>query len=141
MFPANIILKAFPPRFIIGGACVIFGSLVAGLGGAQNYATLIAIRILVGCSQSMIQGLTIYGSLWFRRNEMATVGSTLQCFRYLRTILTDNISQVSITQPQPYPVHSAVLSRTVPLETSPSKPLGSNLGDGSTLLMESLPSS
>lgn len=75
MFPANIVLKAIPPRVVIGGACVVFGSLSAGLGGTQNYATLISLRLLVGCSQAMIQGLTMYASLWFRRNEMATVCS------------------------------------------------------------------
>lgn len=90
MFPANIILKALPPRFVVGTACVMFGSFVAGLGGTQNYATLVGIRLLVGCAQSMIQGLTMYASMWFRRNEMATVCSTHPSSQPLEDTLIDN---------------------------------------------------
>jgi hypothetical protein len=59
MFPANIILKIVAPNIVVGAAAITFGALVCGLGGAANYATLIALRLLIGCSQSFIQGMTI----------------------------------------------------------------------------------
>ena len=59
MFPANIILKVIAPNIVVGVATLVFGSLVCGLGGATNYATVVALRFLIGCAQSFIQGMTI----------------------------------------------------------------------------------
>jgi hypothetical protein len=74
MTPANILIRYIPPPYILGGTCVVFGALVTGCGGASNYATVLALRILIGCAQSFILGSSIYGSLWFRRDELASVG-------------------------------------------------------------------
>ena len=59
---------------MIGGSVLLFGAIVCGMSGAQNYQTLLALRILVGFAQAFIQGLSVYTSLWFKRNEIATVG-------------------------------------------------------------------
>ena len=74
MLPGNILLRYISPHIIIGGAVLLFGAFVCAMGGAQNYQTVLALRILVGFAQAFIQGLGLYNSLWFRRNEIATVG-------------------------------------------------------------------
>lgn len=73
MLPANILLRTLSPPVAIGGAVLVFGALVCGIGAAHNYATVLSLRILVGMSQAFIQGLLVYVSLWFKRNEVATV--------------------------------------------------------------------
>ena len=73
MLPANILLRYIPPNLQLGGSVLIFGAIVTGLGGAQNYATVLALRILIGTSQSFIQGLSLYTSLWFTRDEVAGI--------------------------------------------------------------------
>jgi hypothetical protein len=74
MLPGNILLRYFSPNKMVGGAVVAFGAVVCGMSGVQNYQTLLALRILVGFAQAFIQGLGVYNSLWFKRNEIATVG-------------------------------------------------------------------
>jgi hypothetical protein len=38
---------------------------------ARNYATVLALRILLGCAQAYVQFLTVYISLWYKRDEVA----------------------------------------------------------------------
>ena len=72
MLPGNILLRYIGPQRQLGGAVVIFGMLVACMAAAQGYHTVLALRILVGCAQALIQGLGLYISLWYKRNELAT---------------------------------------------------------------------
>jgi MFS family permease len=74
MLPENILLRYISPNKMIGEAVVAFGAIFCGISGAQNYQTLLALRILGGFAQAFIQGLTVYISLWFKRNEIAPVG-------------------------------------------------------------------
>lgn len=62
MLPANLVLKVIAPNVVVGLAALAFGSLVCGLGGASNYATVIALRLLIGCAQAFIQGMTMVSS-------------------------------------------------------------------------------
>lgn len=59
MFPASVVLKIIAPNVVVGIAALSFGAPVCGLGGAQNYATVLALRFLSRCAQSFIQGMTI----------------------------------------------------------------------------------
>ncbi len=52
----------------------MFGGFVAIMGAAENYATVVALRILIGFAQAFIQGTGLYGSLWWKRDEVATRG-------------------------------------------------------------------
>lgn len=74
MLPANVCLRA--PRVsapvVIGASVVLFGTFCAGLGGSQNYATVLVLRILVGSAQAFIQGLGLYFTFWYKRNELAS---------------------------------------------------------------------
>ncbi|KAH0843473.1 hypothetical protein FOPE_08711 [Fonsecaea pedrosoi] len=74
MFPGNICLRLpwVTAPALIGGGVLTFGAFCAGIGGAQGYATVLALRIFVGCAQAFIQGLGLYLSFWYRRNELAS---------------------------------------------------------------------
>jgi len=78
MFPANIGLRMFPerlpPHYILGGSALLFGGFLAAMSGAQGYATALSMRILIGSSQAFIQGLGLYSSMWYKRDEVATRG-------------------------------------------------------------------
>ena len=106
MLPGNILLRYISPNKMIGGSVLTFGAIVCGMAGAQNYQTLLALRILVGFAQAFIQGFGIYTSLWFRRDEIATVGGTFK--RTSSAILIINNLQPSITLQLPLPVLSVV---------------------------------
>jgi hypothetical protein len=74
MLPGNICLRYVLPNWQLGGNVITFGLLVTCMAAAQNYATILALRILVGASQAFIQGLGLYVSLWYKRDELATRG-------------------------------------------------------------------
>jgi hypothetical protein len=72
MLPGNICLRYILPNWQLGGSIIIFGLLVTSMSAAQNYDTILALRILVGATQAFIQGLGLYISLWYKRDEIAT---------------------------------------------------------------------
>lgn len=50
------------------------------MSASKNYETVLALRILIGCSQAFMQGISLYGSLWYKRDEMATRNGKLTRF-------------------------------------------------------------
>lgn len=76
MLPGNICLRLFTPHRQLGGSAIIFGALLIGMSAAQNYATVLALRTLVGAAEAFMQGLTVYYSRWYKRDEVATRAGT-----------------------------------------------------------------
>ncbi len=74
MLPGNIFLRSLTPHRQLGGSALIFGTLLCGMAAAQNYAAVLALRILLGAAQAFIQGLGLYTSIWYKRDEVATRG-------------------------------------------------------------------
>lgn len=72
MLPGNILLGRVTPHILLGGIIITFGVLLCGMSAAPNYQTVLALRILIGSSQAFIQGVGLYNSLWYRRDEVAT---------------------------------------------------------------------
>ncbi|KAH8805236.1 retrograde regulation protein 2 [Xylogone sp. PMI_703] len=67
MLPGNICLRYVLPHMQLGG--------IACMAAAHNYHTILALRILVGAAQAFIQGLGLYVTLWYKRDEVATRGA------------------------------------------------------------------
>lgn len=42
------------------------------MAAAKNSATVLALRIIFGFVSTFLQALTLYTSLWYKRNEQAT---------------------------------------------------------------------
>lgn len=47
------------------------------MAAAKNAATVLALRILFGFASTFLQALTLYTSLWYKRDELATRGGML----------------------------------------------------------------
>ncbi|KAF2168681.1 hypothetical protein M409DRAFT_36326 [Zasmidium cellare ATCC 36951] len=72
MLPGNILIKVLRPNRHLGGTALLFGALLAAMSAASNYATVVALRLLIGAAQAFLQGISIYCSLWYKRDEFAT---------------------------------------------------------------------
>lgn len=72
MLAGNICLRYVPANRVLGGCVILFGVFCTALGGAGNYSTVLAMRVLVGAAQAFIQGLALYLTLWYKRHEIAT---------------------------------------------------------------------
>ena len=72
MIPANIFLRAVGPHRQLGVAVIAFGVMICCLSTARDSGAVLGIRILVGCFQAFIQGLGVYQSFWYKRDEIAT---------------------------------------------------------------------
>ncbi|KAK5044952.1 hypothetical protein LTR84_010324 [Exophiala bonariae] len=72
MFPGNIGLRILPPHYILGGCALLFGAFLTAMSSAQGYETVLAMRVLLGATQAFIQGLGLYCSMWYKRDEVAT---------------------------------------------------------------------
>lgn len=55
---------------------ILWGIVTACLGAAKNAATLIALRLLLGCFEAFYQASVLYGSMWYTREELALRSGT-----------------------------------------------------------------
>ncbi|KAH8697045.1 retrograde regulation protein 2 [Talaromyces proteolyticus] len=69
---ANVTSRKFKPNRAIGCALVFLGICLCGMGSAQNYATILALRIMLGFGCSFVPIITVYASLWYKRDELAS---------------------------------------------------------------------
>jgi hypothetical protein len=46
--------------------------MICCLSVAKSSGAVLGIRILVGCFQAFIQGIGVYQSFWYKRDEVAT---------------------------------------------------------------------
>ncbi len=81
MLPGNILLRWIPPYLLVGLSILTFGALLCGMSAMETYGAMIALRILIGCAQSLVQGIGIYSSLWYTRTEVATRGGAFSVSR------------------------------------------------------------
>ena len=70
--PANVTARKFKPNRSIGGALVFLGASLCGMAAAQNFATIVVLRVLLGAGCSFVQILSIYTSLWYKRDEIGS---------------------------------------------------------------------
>ena len=77
MLPGNVLLGTFRPNRQLGGTALAFGALLVAMSAAQNYETVLSLRVLIGATQAFMQGLSVYTTLWYKRDEIATRGGKL----------------------------------------------------------------
>ncbi|EXJ68015.1 uncharacterized protein A1O5_08630 [Cladophialophora psammophila CBS 110553] len=58
LLPANLTSRWIRPNRSVGFAMIAFGAVLCGIGAAKNYATVLVLRILLGCGQAYVQFLT-----------------------------------------------------------------------------------
>lgn len=97
---------------------VLFGTFCAALGLAQNYSTVLALRVLIGSSQAFIQGLSLYASLWYKRDELATRAGNVNLTHHMK--VDSSLWQPSIMLLRLSQVHLVDLSLMQLIRTSPT---------------------
>lgn len=65
-------MRFLKPNRALGGGIIFFAVMLCGMSAAQNYATILALRILLGVGQAFVPTLTIFTSLLYKRDELAT---------------------------------------------------------------------
>lgn len=76
MLPANLSARFLKPNRSLGVAVVFFGIILCSMAEAKNYATILALRVLLGLGQGFIQMAIVYCSVWYRRDEVASRAGT-----------------------------------------------------------------
>lgn len=68
--PSNYFLKKLKPSRWIAFLMLGWGACTMGLGGAKNYATVTAVRFLLGMFEAgLFPGLVYYLTFWYRARE------------------------------------------------------------------------
>ncbi|KAK3313073.1 major facilitator superfamily domain-containing protein [Apodospora peruviana] len=68
--PSNILLKKLRPSRWLAFLMFSWGAITVGLGGAQNYATVTAVRFILGVAEAgVFPGLVYYLTFWYRADE------------------------------------------------------------------------
>ncbi|RSM06216.1 hypothetical protein CEP52_005851 [Fusarium oligoseptatum] len=70
--PSNLSLKIFSPKRWLGFLVFAFGAFCMGIGGAQNFATVSALRFFLGAAEAgVFPGMIYYLSFWYKPEERA----------------------------------------------------------------------
>lgn len=90
--PANVTARKLKPHRAIGGALVFLGVALCGMAAAQNFQTILALRILLGAGCSFIPIVNLYTSLWYKRDELATRVGKLHVSALTRVLVYTRIA-------------------------------------------------
>ncbi|KAL7896831.1 MFS general substrate transporter [Trichoderma sp. SZMC 28014] len=72
IIPAYLTVRSFKANRQIGGCVILFATFSCCTAAAKNAATVLALRVLIGAATAFLQSLSLYTSLWYKRDEMAT---------------------------------------------------------------------
>ncbi|KAL4935386.1 hypothetical protein BDV06DRAFT_217467 [Aspergillus oleicola] len=68
--PQGFLLQRYPVTKVLGINIVLWGVIICASAGAEKYADILALRILLGVTEAVIApALTIYTSTWYTRRE------------------------------------------------------------------------
>ena len=63
------------PQF--SGAMLTWGVVTTCSVAVQSYGSMMALRVLIGCAEAMIQGAVFYLSFWYKYDELAFRGAIM----------------------------------------------------------------
>lgn len=70
--PQGYFLQRFPLSIVLGVNLLCWGILVGCMAAAQNYAQILAMRILLGCCEAVISpALVLITSTWYTKRHAA----------------------------------------------------------------------
>ena len=69
-------MRVIGPPIQIGTGAIFFGVCSICLSVAKNYPTIAGLRVLVGIGEAFVQSGSLYVSIWWKRDEVATRGGT-----------------------------------------------------------------
>lgn len=74
MLPAVVFIRHLKANRQIGGCCIAFAVLSTCMAASKNAATILALRFFIGVASVFLQGISVYTSMWYKRDEIATRG-------------------------------------------------------------------
>lgn len=72
IIPAYLTVRSFKANRQIGGCVILFATFSCCTAAAKNATTVLALRVLIGAATAFLQSLSLYTSLWYKRDELAT---------------------------------------------------------------------
>lgn len=70
--PATVLCRKIGPRLFLPGICTLWGVLIIGFGFAQNWTTLVALRLILGILEAgYFPGCVYLLSTWYTRFQVA----------------------------------------------------------------------
>jgi MFS family permease len=69
---ATVLCRKIGPKNFLPGICLLWGALIIGFGFAENWQTLVALRLLLGVLEAgYFPGCVYLLSTWYTRWQMA----------------------------------------------------------------------
>ena len=64
-------MRVIAPRFVFGGAIVLFGVCATCIAVSGGYAGLMVLRTILGMGEATLTLAFLYASYWYRPDELA----------------------------------------------------------------------
>lgn len=69
-FPTGYLMQRLPTAKYLGANVILWGLMVALTSAAKNWATLVSLRVLLGCFESAVApALILITSMWYKKSE------------------------------------------------------------------------
>ncbi|KAF4125412.1 MFS family permease [Geosmithia morbida] len=106
-YPANYILQRFQTSLVIGIMTLVWGALMLAHLGLDDFGGLMAIRFLLGVSESVVTpGFVIYTSMFYTRQEQVlrmTAWASMQgLFAIVATLMSYGLGHIADTALDPW---------------------------------------
>lgn len=70
--PQGYLLQKYPVSLVLGANVFLWGILVACIAATQNYGSILALRMLLGCVEAAISpALTLTTTMWYTKQQSA----------------------------------------------------------------------
>jgi MFS family permease len=70
--PATVLCRKIGPKLFLPGICLLWGILIIGFGFAENWTTLVALRLILGILEAgYFPGCVYLLSTWYTRYQVA----------------------------------------------------------------------
>lgn len=91
--PATFFCRKIGPKLFLPGICLLWGILIIGFGFAQNWTTLVALRLILGILEAgYFPGCVYLLSTWYTRYAVAKRYSVCYLIGSLASALSGNLA-------------------------------------------------
>ncbi|KAJ5394149.1 uncharacterized protein N7487_011790 [Penicillium crustosum] len=87
-YPQNLLLQKFPVAKTLAINIFIWGAVVACSAASTNFASLMAVRFLLGFFESCVQpAMMLVTGMWYKREEQSLLNSIWYCMSGVQLII------------------------------------------------------
>ncbi|KAJ5962442.1 hypothetical protein N7501_007383 [Penicillium viridicatum] len=87
-YPQNLLLQKFPVAKTLAINVFIWGAVVACSAASTNFASLMAVRFLLGFFESCVQpAMMLVTGMWYKREEQSLLNSIWYCMSGVQLII------------------------------------------------------